>query len=174
MGTDKAHLEIDGRPMALRCADVMRESGLSPIIAVGESHGEPAFDELPQIPDQWPGAGPLGALVSALDYMTTEVVVVLSCDLLDPSAVAVRQLCQSIGDYDVAIPVVEGRAQWLHGVWRRRARARLRRRFMDGERSIRGAVGELDVFRFTADQVTHYRDADRPSDLPKTVPRPPG
>jgi len=171
MGTDKALIEIAGQPMARRCADALRECGLSPVVAVGGSPEVAAFIGLPHLSDEWPGAGPLGALISALDQIDADVVVVLSCDLLNPTPAAIRQLCESLDDHDAVIPLVNGRAQWLHGAWNRRTAALLRQRFEGGERSLHGAVAGMDVRSLTVQDPVPYRDVDSPSDLPPGSPR---
>ncbi len=165
MGTDKASLRIDGRAMAWRCAEAMREAGLSPVVAVGGVEAVITSMGLVHIADEWPGEGPLGALICALEHIETDIVIVMACDLLDPSPDAIGLLRDSLGEYDVAVPVVDGREQWLHSAWRRSGRTRLREAFRTGERSVRGAVTGLAVLRFRADDPTAYGDADRPADL---------
>ncbi len=171
MGTDKASLEIDGRAMAWRCAEAMHQAGLSPVVAVGGVEATITSMGLTHLADEWPGDGPLGAVICALDHIETDIVIVMSCDLLDPSRDAVVLLRDSLGEHDVAVPVVEGHAQWLQSAWNRSCRTLLRTAFLAGERSIRGAVVGLGVRRFRVDDPTAYRDADRPADLAARSPR---
>ncbi len=99
-----------------------------------------------------------------------DLVVVLACDLIDPSIAAVERLVDAAeGGRAVAaaiIPVVGNRAQWLHGAWWREAcLPPLRSAFDDGERSIRGAAVGLDV-RYLDVTGAGFADADVPEDLP--------
>ena len=66
MGEPKALVEVDGVPMALRVAAALRAAGASDVVLVG---GDPAWSAvlgLKQVPDRWPGEGPLGGLATAL------------------------------------------------------------------------------------------------------------
>ena len=120
MGRDKALLEIDGRPMAQRVADALWGAGAAEVFCVG---GDPALRShgVRLVPDDRPGEGPLGGLVTALREAAHDLVVVLACDLIDPSIAAVERLVDAAeGGRAVAaaiIPVVGNRAQWLHGAW---------------------------------------------------------
>jgi molybdenum cofactor guanylyltransferase len=79
MGRDKAMLEIDGVTMMDRAIDLLRRVGIEPAV-VG------SFDEsslrvgVPVIPDDWPGAGPLGGIATALRYSQTPWNLVIACD----------------------------------------------------------------------------------------------
>ena len=82
MGTDKAFVEVDGRPMAGRVAAALRAAGAAEVLAVGGD-----LDRLPSlgfdraVPDRHPGEGPLGGLLTALAAAGHDVVVVLACDV---------------------------------------------------------------------------------------------
>jgi len=169
MGRDKALLEIDGRPMAQRVAEALWGAGADEVFCVG---GDPALRShgVRLVPDDRPGEGPLGGLVTALRQAAHDLVVVLACDLIDPSIAAVEPLVDAAeGGRAVAaaiIPVVGNRAQWLHGAWWREAcLPPLRSAFDDGERSIRGAAIGLDV-RYLDVTGAGFADADVPEDLP--------
>lgn len=63
MGSDKAGLELAGRPLALWVAAALSAAGADPVVAQGGSPPAPLAVE----PDSTPGAGPLAALVDALE-----------------------------------------------------------------------------------------------------------
>jgi molybdenum cofactor guanylyltransferase len=166
MGTPKADLLVDGSPMAVRVAEAARSAGATAIAAVGRP-----VEGLEHLVEDEPGAGPLGALVVAVGWAEGDTVLVLGCDLIAPSAAAMQAVVDELTadvDADVAVPVVDGRAQWLHGAWRARAStiAALQQAFAAGERSVHGAAEALRVRRVASDDVASFRDADRPEDLP--------
>lgn len=170
MGTDKALVEVDGRAMAARVAGALDAAGASSVVAVGGDEQALRSLGLTVVSDRWPGEGPLGGLVSALDAPGREpLVVVLGCDLVRPSASEVHRLVgRSVGgDADAVIPRVGERAQWLHGVWRRRVARVLEDVFASGERSLFAAVSGLEVDFVEVDDAGPYADADTPSDLPR-------
>ena len=79
MGTDKASLVVDGRPLAERVATAL-VGVLAPVMEVG-----PGRSSLPVVAEPLPGAGPLGALAAgsaALSELGHAVAaVVLATDL---------------------------------------------------------------------------------------------
>ena len=169
MGTDKALLEIDGTPMALRCAKELEASGLSPVLIVGgESRAFEGWDT-DHVDDRWPGEGPLGGIITAFQNIDTDLLMVLPCDLLNPSAEAIAPLIEMVGTHDVAVPIIDGRAQWLISIWQRRALSVLETEFRKGTRSIRSAVSALDLCRAVVhrlpDEPDPYLDADTPDQL---------
>jgi molybdenum cofactor guanylyltransferase len=80
MGRDKAMLEIDGITMIDRAVDLIRRAGVEPVV-VG------SFGEFPRsigarvIPDDWPGAGPLGGIATALRNTEAPWNLVMACDM---------------------------------------------------------------------------------------------
>jgi molybdopterin-guanine dinucleotide biosynthesis protein A len=166
MGTPKADLLVEGAPMAVRVADAARSAGATAVAAVGRP-----VEGLEHLVEDEPGAGPLAALLAALAWAAGDTVLVLGCDLIAPSAAAMRSVVDELdadADADAAVPVVDGRAQWLHGAWRSRDAtiATLQQAFAGGERSLHGAAEALRVHRVASDDGAPFRDADRPEDLP--------
>jgi molybdopterin-guanine dinucleotide biosynthesis protein A len=167
MGRDKALVEIDGRPMAVRVADALEGAGAAEVFCVGGDAALASYG-VRLLADDYPGEGPLGGLVTALRHAAHDLVVVLACDLLDPSSATVRRLVGEARDRHrraAVVPVIAERPQWLHGAWWRDSCLEpLRTAFDDGERSIHGAAAVLDV-RFVDDPGPGFEDADAPEDL---------
>ena len=166
MGRPKAFIEIDGRTLLDRAVGALTAAAIDTVIVVG---GDQAAIEAAGhrfVPDEYPGEGPLGGIISALGAVDTDLVVVLACDLLAASPVAVTRLLASLGGGDVGGPGVEGRAQWLHAAWRRSAESALRTAFGGGERAPSRALGGLVTVEVVDASPTCYQDADTPSDLP--------
>jgi molybdopterin-guanine dinucleotide biosynthesis protein A len=123
------------------------------------------------VPDRWPGEGPLGGLVTALEAATHDVVVILSCDLPRVTGEAVQALLDGIAGHDAAGPVVGGRRQHLMAAWRReRALAPLAAAFAAGERAIWRACGTLSVANVTLRDDSWARDADDADELFRAGP----
>ncbi len=168
MGRDKALVEVDGVPLVEIAAGALRSGGAAEVFAVGGDLAALSELGLVAVPDQFPGGGPLGGIVTALDAASEDVVVVLACDHLATGAPAVRSTVVALGDNDVAIPVVEGHPQTLHAAWRRSTRFCLRACFEAGRRSVHEALDGLSVVWLLDADPTWYRDADVPGDLPGT------
>lgn len=167
MGRDKALIPVAGTTLVEGSVAALRAAAATPVVVVGGDAEALRGLGLQVVPDLWPGEGPLGGIITALRAVDTDVVVVLSCDLTEASAVAVRSVVGSLGTADVAVPVVDGRAQWLHAAWRRHgALPALEREFARGERAPRGAVASLRVTQLLDGDPCWFHDADRPGDLP--------
>jgi molybdopterin-guanine dinucleotide biosynthesis protein A len=166
MGTDKAFVEVEGRPMAGRVAAALRAAGATEVLAIGgdlerlPSHG---FDRA--FPDRHPGEGPLGGVLTALAVAGHDVVVVLACDLPAASAESVVAVLQGLGDHDVAVAMTD-RREPLHGAWRAsRCLPVLADAFERGERAVHRALALLDVGEVTVADPSTLRSVNRPADL---------
>ena len=145
MGRDKAFVSVGGEPLVMRAVRALREGGADPVVIVGGDTAAAAALGLTAVDDAWPGEGPLGGIITALRELEAELVAVLSCDLTQASPVAVRSVAGALGEADVVVPVVDGQAEWLHAVWRRRCLGVLEAAFAEGVRAPRHAVGRLRV-----------------------------
>ena len=166
MGTDKAFIELDGQTLLDRAVTALVDGGAQSVVVVGGDRPRIESAGHRFVPDLHPGEGPLGGIITALEATDADLVVVLSCDLVDASPLAVSSLVAVAASADVAVPVVEGRAQWLHAGWRRTALASLQAAFAAGERAPRRAVGGLSVIEILDGSPCWYADADAPTDLP--------
>ena len=81
MGSDKAFAEVGGRPLVARAADTLARAGADPVAVVGGDAAGLARLGLHRVPDRWPGEGPLGGLITALDTSPRPVTVIVACDL---------------------------------------------------------------------------------------------
>ena len=166
MGTDKALIAQDGRALVQHATDALASAGADPVVVVGGDRVAIEQLGLTMVDDLWPGEGPLGGIITALRSVGTDLVAVLSCDLTDASAIAVSSVVGALGTADVSVPVVDGRAQWMHAVWRRSTVETLSGAFAAGVRAPRDAVASLAVAQLLDGDPCWFHDADRPEDLP--------
>ncbi len=167
MGRDKALIEIDGRAMATMAVDALRDAGAAHVVVIGGD--QMALEAMGHDwrPDQYPGEGPLGGVITALHETTADIVAVLACDHIAAAAPAVRTVVGALGTGEVAVPVIDGRRQTLHAAWRRSALPKLTAVFAEGGRSIRDGMRVLDVVQILDGDPCWFADADRPEDLPR-------
>jgi molybdenum cofactor guanylyltransferase len=168
MGTDKALLRVGDRPLATVAADALAGAGAAEVFCVGGDLVGLRAAGLDARPDDHPGQGPLGGVITALALATRDLVVVLSCDLpaIDPATVAM--LVAALADHpdaEVAAPVVTGRVYPITAAYRRSARPVLVRSFESGERAVRRALAGLVVQPLVDLDATRLEDVDQPSDL---------
>lgn len=170
LGRDKAQVELDGRPMAARVASALHEAGADGVVAVGGDRAAIAAMGLEVVDDDQPGAGPLGATITALRRWPGQTVAVLACDLLRPSSSAVCSLVRALSQAEEgtigAVPVVGGRAQWTHMVWRSEALRGLSDAWDGGVRSLHEAAARLALIEVLSLDPDALSDVDEPEDLP--------
>ena len=152
MGRDKATVLVDGVAMAARVARALRTGGARDVAFVGSD-----------VPDAFPGAGPLGGIVTALRWGAGETVVVAPCDMPWIEETHVRALIAALGDGD---DVAIAGDQHLFAAWAPRALAALEAAFAGGERSVKRVLPSLRVVAVALGDGNWSRDVDTPEDLP--------
>lgn len=166
MGHDKAFAALGGRPLAevARCA--LAEAGAVEVLSIGGDEARLARLGFTAIRDDHAGEGPLGGLLTALRVATRDWVAVLACDLPRASAGTVGELLEHAdANTDVVVPLLEGRPQPAHAVWRRDCRHLLEPLFKAGERRLHTALDHVRARLVTVCDPTTLQDVDTPGDL---------
>lgn len=172
MGRDKALIEREGEPLAVRVAAALRVGGCHDVWAAGGDERALRALGLEVLTDRFPGQGPLGGLATALAAAPLGGVLVLApCDVLDPDPRVTRTLLTGLSqappEVEAAVPLVGGRLEWIHSAWRVR-------RGLVGRIDAQLEAGRrrLDAVSAVARSVTvegiaarALADADRPEDL---------
>ncbi|MET0729245.1 MAG: molybdenum cofactor guanylyltransferase [Acidimicrobiales bacterium] len=169
MGQDKALLLVEGEPMAARVAGALQRAGATQVLAIGGDVDVLGAHGLEVRPDDHPGDGPLPATITALRAAREDIVLVVSCDLVHPSAPAMAATARALVDHPgavAAVPVDGGHRQWTHAAWRVRALPALEAAYERGVRSLRRAGADLLVYELHDIDPGALLDADEPGDLP--------
>ena len=165
MGHDKAFAPFGGRPLAeiARCA--LAEAGAIEVLSIGGDEARLARLGFTTVRDD-AGEGPLGGLLMALRAAEFDWVAVLACDLPRASAGTVRELLDHAAEgIDVVVPLLDGRPQPAHAVWRRDCGGLLEPLFTAGERRLGAAVDHVRARLVTVCDPTTLQDVDTPGDL---------
>jgi molybdopterin-guanine dinucleotide biosynthesis protein A len=131
MGQDKALLPFAGKPLVTCALAILREAGLTAMIA-GQRSPLAAF--APVVEDAEPGRGPLGGICAALASMLAQRAVFLPVDLplLPASLIACLLAYARITGRAVTVPSVNGFAQTFPAVVDRAALPALRKELEAG------------------------------------------
>lgn len=144
MGTDKALVEFEGRPLIAHAAGILSGAGLPVFIAGARGEACSRMEAYaPVIPDREPGLGPLGGICTALASTQAAYAVFLPVDVpLLPSSLLVYLLRQArIRGSAIALASVNGFPQTFPAVIDRQALPLL-------ENEVRnGRLGCLAAFR---------------------------
>jgi molybdopterin-guanine dinucleotide biosynthesis protein A len=149
--------------------DALVLAGASEVFSVGGNAVSLAALGMKSVPDQFPGEGPLGGIITALRESTENLVVVLACDTPQITAEVPETLVRSIvsdRSVDVAVITIDGRRHPLNAVWRRdRCLSVLETLFERGERAPRVALSTLKVLDVVDIDPELVDDVDSPADL---------
>ncbi len=165
MGRDKALVEVDGMPMSVRVAGVLRAAGASPVLAIGGDEAALGALGLSWCADRYPGEGPLGGVLSAFEALPdSELIAVLATDLPTVSSEVVVALVDAVDGHDLAAAATD-RLEPLCAVWRRAAcLAVLGAAFEQGERAVHRALAGLDLALVRVEP-SMLRNVNAPGDL---------
>jgi molybdopterin-guanine dinucleotide biosynthesis protein A len=118
MGQDKALLEIEGKPLIRRMADLLHALTDEVVISAGKP-GRYEFLHLPVVTDVFPGQGPMAGIHSAMARTTRPLLLVLACDLPRVHLSLLRQILDATEGFDAAVPATsEGRIHPLCAAYR--------------------------------------------------------
>lgn len=121
------------------------------------------------VPDDQPGMGPLGGLVTAMRYATHDRLLVLAVDMPAVDQRLLRALKAQMGHFtDAVVPRHEDRTEPLSAAYHRRCSPVFEARLMAGMRSMRGALEHVQCTLLPVRPGTE----DRPADLFRNVNRP--
>jgi molybdopterin-guanine dinucleotide biosynthesis protein A len=101
MGQDKAGIKIGGRPLLSRSLDLLCQYFTSILIA--GDRPELATDDIPAIPDIFPGSA-LGGLYTGLKSAETDWIFVAPCDMPYPDSRILELLLKNRNGYDAVVP----------------------------------------------------------------------
>jgi molybdopterin-guanine dinucleotide biosynthesis protein A len=118
-GVQKALLSVGGRRLISRQLETLSPLFDEVLVVGGAPFDLPASRVVRHVIDVPPSFGPLCGLRSALLASSAEALVVLACDLpfLDSGLLTLVRDC--VPSTEIAIPLVEGRAQPLHARYSR-------------------------------------------------------
>ena len=149
-GRDKALVEFDGQPMLARMGELVSTVlGEATVIAAEGKYGNIG---VPSVPDEWPGEGPLGGIITALMASASaarpvEWNLIVGCDMPFLTRewvtfLAERALASSA---EVLVPHSISGLEPLCACWRTSARPKLQQAFDRGVRKVTEAMKRLDM-----------------------------
>ena len=165
MGRDKAFIEVAGTPMIIRVSDALTRAGAGEVLVVGGDGSRLAELGMRVVADRWPGEGPLGGIITALEASENSVVAVLACDLPDIDAADITELVESLGEHDAAMAKIAPHIEPLCGVWRTGCEPHLAAAFEGGERAVHVALGAIDAVLVDFTGRRSLRNVNTPTDL---------
>lgn len=148
LGQDKALLMLDGSTLLERALAILR-SVAREVLVIGPPERAALAGGARVVPDAFPGAGPLGAIATALQASEADRVVLVACDMPFLSASLLRYLVSCSEGYDVTIPRTQGFTEQMHAVYHRSCLSAVTEQL---------AAGDLKIDRFFPGVRVRYVD----------------
>lgn len=171
MGRDKATLLYEGVPLLDRVVGIL--GAVTPgVIVVTAS--EECYAPLGAyvVYDEYPGAGPLGGLVTGLKAAGRGAHIVVACDmpLLQPELL--RLLLERLGSADAAVPRIAGQPEPLCAVYSATSVPALEAAVAEGELAVHKALDRIRVryveeeeLRSVDPELISFTNLNQPEDL---------
>jgi molybdopterin-guanine dinucleotide biosynthesis protein A len=156
MGSDKAALELAGRPLLARTVARLRQA-LPQVIVIGHSDLATLDPGAPIIPDAQPGLGPLGGLATALRAIDTPWLFLAACDMpfIQPALVRhIATLALESSDVDAIAIRASGGWEPLHAAYHHRVAPAVARALTAPHPSMRGLLDTLSVRAVASDDLS--------------------
>ena len=145
MGRDKALLELDGAPLILRVARLVESVAGTPVV-VGAPERFTALS-LRVVADDWPVAGPLGGIATALRVSSARWNLIVACDLPYLTKAWLESLVGRalLSDADAVLPMNERGAEPLCAMYQSRGGPAIRAALERGTRKVTDGLAGLRV-----------------------------
>ena len=139
-------LEIDGVTMVDRVIDLVRRAGVEPVV-VGSSGENRRTLSARVIPDDWPGAGPMGGIATALRETRTPWNLVIACDMPYLTTEWLEFLLRraSASPADAVVPKNKNGAEPMCAMYHQRAEVAIRGVLESGIRKVAEGLAKLQV-----------------------------
>lgn len=144
MGQDKALLEVDGRPLLLHGVERLKPH-VREVLVIGDpyKYGR-IWPEV--VPDEIPGLGPLGGIVTAIGAARFDRLLVMAVDVPGVTAALLERLVRELPeDADALVPRHNGRLEPLVAGYHRRCLPVLMECMMKSQLSMHGALERINT-----------------------------
>jgi molybdopterin-guanine dinucleotide biosynthesis protein A len=155
-GRPKALMELGGRRIIDRVADVLREVS-DDLLIVTNTPELYASLGVPMVPDAFPDHGSLGGIYSGLRAAAGEVAFTVACDMPFLMPEVARLVTARAGDADVVVPLVGEQFETLHACYAKSCLGPIETRLRAGQLKIIGFYDEVRVLEIKAGDVARYR-----------------
>lgn len=166
-GSPKINAQVDGVEFGFRIIRALREADISTIKLIGGDHNDAERWNIGYVADEFVDAGPVGALVSALRVCTSEVLLILPCDVPYINNKTCSELLRFDDEFDVNVAFTDS-AQWLCSSWRVSLLETIEEEFEKGVTAIHVVAESLRVNYVNVDGFA-LQNINEQSDLARTI-----
>jgi molybdopterin-guanine dinucleotide biosynthesis protein A len=178
MGSNKALLRVgpDGPTLIETVVACLAQGGFSAPTIITNTPGEYTFLHLPTFPDDTPGNGALGGILTVLRHSSHSHVLVVACDMPFLNPALLRYMASVPAGYDVLAPIWSGsagkrRVEPLHAIYSKTALPMIEHRIAAGELKLHKLLDTLNTVylpeeetRLHDPQLLSFRNVNTPED----------
>lgn len=121
MGSDKAWLNIEGKPLFARQIELAQQLGAQEVFLSGRAETNYARLNCPVLKDRFENVGPLAGVERALATITSPLLLVLAVDMPRMTLQPLRELLEHCTDSGGAVPRLGEQIEPLAAVYPKRA-----------------------------------------------------
>jgi len=155
-GRPKALMELGGRPIIERVADVVRAVA-DDVLIVTNTPDLYASLGLPMVPDAFPDGGSLGGIYSGLRAARGDAAFTVACDMPFLMVEVARLVTTRAAEADVVAPRVGARWETLHACYGKACLDPMETRLRAGQLKIVGFYDEVRVLAVAEDAIARHR-----------------
>jgi len=156
MGTNKAFVELAGKPLIQHILERTANLEQAETILVTNTPDEYAHLKLPMVADVVPDKGALGGIYTAIRQSKTSYVLVIACDMPFISTELLRYMIAQANDYDVIVPRVDGYPQGLHAIYSKSCLQPIEAQFEKNELKVISFYSKVRVRYFDEDDYAKF------------------
>ena len=158
-GRPKALVELGGRPIIERVADVVRAVA-DDVLIVTNTPDLYASLGLPMVPDAFPDGGSLGGIYSGLRAARGDAAFTVACDMPFLMVEVARLVTARAADADVVAPRVGARWETLHACYSKACLDPMETRLRAGQLKIVDFYDEVRVLAVAEEAIARHRDPE--------------
>jgi len=155
MGTDKAFLDIDGRPLIEHILDVFSKLFARTIVVTNTPDRFRDYD-IEVTGDVLAVRGPLTGIYSGLLKSTDEYNFVAACDMPFLNPRLISYMGEIAAGQDAVIPAFNGFLEPLHAIYRRGLLSTMEAQIPKQDRRIRGLFDHIQVRYVTEEEIVRF------------------
>jgi molybdopterin-guanine dinucleotide biosynthesis protein A len=166
-GRDKALVEFDGEPLIARLCRVLQAATGAPVRIIGDA-GKYGHIGVECVADRWPGEGPLGGIITALDANSDSIdsnswSLMIGCDMPFMTVDWLQHLAARtvLSNAEVVVPRSDYGLEPLCASWRASAAPTLTRAFEKGVRRVTDAMQNMTSEVLDATEWKRFDKFDR-------------
>jgi molybdopterin-guanine dinucleotide biosynthesis protein A len=144
MGTDKAFLTIEGRPLIQRMMERVRDLADEVVIVANDPEPYRRFG-VRIVGDLMKGAGALGGLQAGLSAAMHEWAFAFACDMPFLNPALLRHMVSLAPGYEAVVPRLGGTAEPLHALYHKRCLAPIARSLAERRLQMISFLAEVRV-----------------------------